>query len=107
MNTLLSFPQAVVVRLFGTCKVYTIRRTKGSQRQSLAPIDGLIRRAHAGRAPQSLSDSISSVDRLEIEICQIHVAECQNAYRENILAFVEVNSKKFWSQIPMVPLTPG
>jgi hypothetical protein len=47
------------------------------------------------------------VDRCEVEISQVHVAERQYVDRENIFAFVDMNFEKLRSKIPVVPLTPG
>src|SRR5258707_6501865 len=54
-----------------------------------------------------LEASISSGDRFEVEISQIHVALRQYVYGENVLAFAERNLEKLRSQVPVVPLTPG
>jgi hypothetical protein len=47
------------------------------------------------------------VDTFEVEISQIHITERQYVYGENVLAFAEADFEKLWSQIPVVPLTPG
>jgi len=67
----------------------------------------LIHRAHADRAQTNLAAFISSADRFEVEISQVHVSVRQYVHGENIFPFAQVDFEKLRSQIPMVPLTPG
>ena len=50
---------------------------------------------------------VSFVDWFEVEIGEIHVAERQYVYGEDVFAFVEMEFEKLGRQVPVVPLTPG
>src|ERR1700756_3294464 len=58
-------------------------------------------------AETALAACISSVERLVVEIGQIHVTVRHDVHSENISPFVEANLEKLRGQIPVVPLTPG
>jgi hypothetical protein len=47
------------------------------------------------------------VDRIELEISQIHIAVGQYVHGENVFPLAEANLEKPRSQVPMVPLPPG
>src|SRR5580658_7131993 len=104
----------VVISLYCGCQVVRNLQgcaesfeNQGSWTNSLRVFYALIHRAHADRAQTNLAASISSADRFEVEISQIHVSVRQYVYGENIFPFSQADFEELRSQIPMMPLTPG
>ena len=55
----------------------------------------------------TLGQLISFVNRSEVEISEIHVAERPYMYGQNVLSFAQINFEKLGRQIPVVPLAPS